>query len=99
MGKIFNIRFGKIRLGFWRITFLKSFYVLFLPLENFGMDLPFLCGGRFITCALRLDRVYCLSTCVEISRSTRVPVIGNETVRFVDFSQICRPLQKMNQQK
>ena len=34
------------------------------------------------------------TTCVEISRSTRVPVIGNETGRLV-----CRSLQKMNKQK
>ena len=52
MGKIFDIRFGKIRFGIWRVTFLKSFF-LYLPLENFGMGLRFLCSGRFTTCALR----------------------------------------------
>ena len=29
MGKIFNIRFGKIRFGIWRVTFLKSFFFIF----------------------------------------------------------------------
>ena len=37
MGKMLNIRFGKIRFGFWRVTFLKIFFLL-LPLEDFGMD-------------------------------------------------------------
>ena len=86
MGKIFNIRFGKIRFGIWRVTVLKSF-ILFLPRENFWMDLRFLCSGRFTTCALRRDRVYCLSICVEISRSTRVPVRGNKTGRLVKFAE------------
>ena len=87
MGKMFNIRVGKIRFGIWRVTFLRIFI---LPLENFGMHLRFLCRGRFTTCALRWDRVYCLSICVEISRSTRVPVIGNETGRLVKFVDLCR---------
>ena len=39
MGKMFNIRFGIIRFGFWRVTFFLSiFFFFFLPLENFGMD-------------------------------------------------------------
>ena len=42
MGKMFNIRFGKIRFSFWRVTFYEKFlfffYFLFLPLEDFGMD-------------------------------------------------------------
>ena len=29
---MFNIRFGKVRFGFWRVRFFKV-----LPLENFGM--------------------------------------------------------------
>ena len=89
MGKMFNIRVGKIRFGIWRVTFLRIF-ILFLPLENFRMYLRFLCSGRFITCVLRSDRVYCLSICVAISRSTRVPVIENGTGRLVKFVDLCR---------
>ena len=85
-GKLFNIRFGKIRFGIWRVSFLQSFFSL--PLENFGMDLRFLCSGRL----WRWDRVYCLSTCVEISRST------SDRERNWTFSP-CRSLQKMNKQK
>ena len=77
MGKRFNIRFGKIRLGIWRVVFLKVFFL-------------FLCSGQFTTCALRWDTVYCLSTCVDITRSTRVPVTGNETGRLVKFEDLCR---------
>ena len=40
MGKMVNIRVGKIRFGIWRVTFLRSF-ILFLPFENFGMYLRF----------------------------------------------------------
>ena len=92
MRKMFNIRVGKIRFGIWRVTFLRIF-ILFLPLENFGTNLRFLCSGRFITCPLRWDRVYCLSICFEISRST------GDRERNRTFSQICISLQKMNQQK
>ena len=74
MEKMFNIRFGKIRFGFWRVSFFKC--------ENFGMDL-------LTPCALRLDIVYCLSTCVEISIRTRIPGIGNETGRLVKVD-LCR---------
>ena len=68
----------------------SKFFFLFLPLENFGLDLRFLCSGRFSTCAMRWHGVYCLSKCVEISRRTRVPVIGNETGRLVQFVDLCR---------
>ena len=54
------------------------------------MYLRCLCSWRFITCALRWDRVYRLSICVEISRSTRVPVRRNETGRLVKFVDLCR---------
>ena len=62
MGEMFNIRFGKIRFGIWRVTFLKSFF-LYLPLENFVMDLRFLCSGRFTTCALGIDSLLSFNTC------------------------------------
>ena len=90
---MFNIRFDKKMFGFW-----SFFFFLFLPFEDFGMDAVSV-QWRFTTRAMRSDRVYCLSPLVEISRSTRAPVMGNETVRVVDFSQICRSAQKMNQQK
>ena len=52
MGKMINIRVGKIRSGIWRVIFFENFYFI-LPLENFGMHLRFLCSRRFTTCALR----------------------------------------------
>ena len=45
MGKLFNIRFFKIRFRIWRVRFFKRFLISFLPLENFGMNLRFLCSG------------------------------------------------------
>ena len=39
MGKMFNIRFGKIRFSFWRVTFLKS-YFYFYHLKTLG----WICG-------------------------------------------------------
>ena len=71
-------------------VFIYIFIFLFLPLQNFGLDMQFLCSGRVTTCALRFDGVYYLSKCVEISRSTRVPVIGNETGCLVQFVDLCR---------
>ena len=89
MGEMFNIRVGKITV--WNLAgyIFENFYFI-LPFENFGMHLRFLCSGRFITCALRWDRVYCLSICVDISRITRVAVIGNEIGRLVKFVDLCR---------
>ena len=83
-----------IRFGIWRVTFLKSFF-LFLPLENIGMDLRFQCSGRFTTCELGCDTVYCLSTYVD---KQKYPCTSDRE-RNRTFSQICRSLQKMNQQK
>ena len=80
--------FSKVFFFFFFFFLFFSFF--FLPLENFGLDLRFLCSGRFTTCALRCDGVYYLSKCVEISRSTRVLVIGNETGRLVQFVDLCR---------
>ena len=39
---------------------------------------------------VRIEMVYGLSICVEISRKTRVPLIGNETGRLVKFVDLCR---------
>ena len=42
------------------------------------------------TFAFRWGRGYGLSICVEVCRSTRVPVTGNETGRLVKFEDLCR---------
>ena len=44
MVKMFNIRFGKIRFGFWRVTFLKVFiyfFFFFYHLKTLGWTCDF----------------------------------------------------------
>ena len=84
MGKMFNIRFGKTRFGFWRGIFFKSFIFIFTTCNLWEWP-ALLVQWTITTCALTWDRIYRLSTCVEISRSNRVPVIGNETGRLVNL--------------
>ena len=40
MGKMFNIRVGKIRFGIWRVTFLRIF-ILFYHLKTLGCTCGF----------------------------------------------------------
>ena len=40
MGKMFNIRVGKIRFGIWRVTFLRIF-ILFNHLKTLGCTCDF----------------------------------------------------------
>ena len=40
MGKMFNIRVGKIRFGIWRVTFLRIF-ILFYHLKTLGRTCGF----------------------------------------------------------
>ena len=78
MGKMFNIRFGKIRFEFWRVTFLKSLFWDGLAVQ-------------WKIYHVRIEmRQSLLSFCVEISRSARVPVIGNEIGRLVKIVDLCR---------
>ena len=41
MGKMFNIRQGKIRFGFWRVTFFEKFIFYFYHIKTLGWTCSF----------------------------------------------------------
>ena len=86
MGKMFNIRVGKIRFGIWRVTFLRIF-ILFYHLKT----LECTCGF----CAVDdLPRAHWDETefivFQYVLKFPEVPVKGNETWRLVKFVDLCR---------